>query len=114
MMIDEYSFGRIVIDGKEHTSDVIILPDRVDASWWRREGHRLIPEDLPDVLDHPPEVLVIGTGHDGAMQVPEETAEALRQMGIEVRITETREAVEDFNRLQREGAKVVAALHLTC
>jgi len=32
MKIDSYSFGRIVIDGQVYTSDVIIYPDRVDAS----------------------------------------------------------------------------------
>ena len=41
MKIDSYSFGRIVINGKTYTSDVIIFPDKVDASWWRKEGHLL-------------------------------------------------------------------------
>jgi hypothetical protein len=30
------------------TSDLIIYPERIDANWWRREGHRLTPEDLPE------------------------------------------------------------------
>jgi len=114
MRIDSYSFGRIVIDGAEHTSDIIIYPDRVDASWWRREGHLLVPEDLSEILSHPPEVLVIGTGQSGVMQVPQKTAEALRQKGIKVHIARTADAVTLFNRLQREHARVVAALHLTC
>ncbi len=114
MRIDSYSFGRIVIDGAEYTSDVIIYPDRVDASWWRREGHLLVPGDLPEVLASPPEVLIIGAGHSGVMQVPRKTAEALRQRGIEVHIARTADAVTLFNRLQRERARVVAALHLTC
>jgi hypothetical protein len=33
MIIEEYSFGRIKVAGKEYTCDVIILPDRVDSSW---------------------------------------------------------------------------------
>lgn len=114
MRIDDYAFGRIVIDGKTYTSDVIIYPERVDASWWRKEGHRLVPEDLPEVLDHPPEVLVIGTGHDGCMRVPEPTLAALRGRGIEVEARRTAEAVAEFNRRVQEHARVVAALHLTC
>ncbi len=114
MRIDNYSFGRIVIDGTDYTSDVIIYPDRLDATWWRQEGHLLVPEDLSAVLAHPPEVLVIGTGHNGVMQVPRKTTEALRQKGIEVHILPTGGAVTLFNRLQREHARVVAALHLTC
>jgi hypothetical protein len=48
------------------------------------------------------------------MRVPEETLAALRSAGVEVRIAKTGDAVDDFNRLQREYARVVAALHLTC
>lgn len=36
-MINSYDFGRIVVDGKAYTSDVIIFPDRVNSYWWRKE-----------------------------------------------------------------------------
>ncbi len=57
---------------------------------------------------------VIGTGYYGRMQVPEETIESLRAAGVEVRIAKTSEAVAEFNLLQRDCARIVAALHLTC
>jgi hypothetical protein len=41
-----YRFGRLTVDGHEHTRDLIVLPDRVVADWWRREGHSLAIEDL--------------------------------------------------------------------
>jgi len=34
-MIESYSFGQMVIDGQEYTSDLIIFPDRINSSWWR-------------------------------------------------------------------------------
>jgi hypothetical protein len=114
MKIDSYSFGRIVIDGTEHTSDVIIYPDRLDAPWWRKEGHLLAPEDLSEVFAYSPKVLVIGTGYNGVMAVPPKTVEAVQEKGIEVHIARTGDAVKLFNRLQREHARIVAALHLTC
>jgi hypothetical protein len=114
MIIDEYSFGLIKVAGKEYTSDVIIYPDRVNSSWWREDGHRLVPKDLADVLLDPPTILVIGTGYAGRMAVPAETFEDLRGRGMQVFAARTEEAVEDFNRLQRQHARVVAALHLTC
>jgi hypothetical protein len=52
--IDRYEFGRIVVNGNEHTSDLIILPDCVVGNWWRRDGHALVTEDLRDVLDDLP------------------------------------------------------------
>jgi hypothetical protein len=114
MSVEAYSFGRIRIDGSEYTSDVLVFPERVRERWWRREGHNLCMEDLAEALAEKPATLVIGTGYYGNMQVPKETLEALRARGIEVRIHRTGEAVEELNRLQREFARVIGALHLTC
>ncbi|MEW6067568.1 MAG: MTH938/NDUFAF3 family protein [Nitrospirota bacterium] len=113
MKVEQYSFGRITIDGKTYISDVIIYPERVDSSWWRKEGHRLQVIDLTDVIKAKPEVLIIGTGYSGAMAVPKETISHLESKGIEVRIERTGTAVELFNKLQK-NKKVIAALHLTC
>jgi hypothetical protein len=48
------------------------------------------------------------------MKVPAETLDVLRGAGIDVRVEKTGSAVEAFNRLQRECARIAAALHLTC
>jgi hypothetical protein len=111
--IDDYQFGRIVIDGRTYTSDVIIYPDRVDASWWRQTGHRLVPEDLPDVLNDPPEVLVVGEGKPGLMSVPSAARRRFEDAGMEVIIEPTTQAWQTYNRLRLEK-RTVAALHLTC
>lgn len=49
VMIECQGFGCIVIEGKRHTSDVIIFPDRVVSHWLRQTGHGLVPEDLERV-----------------------------------------------------------------
>lgn len=112
-MIDTYSFGSISIDGKKYTADVLVYPDRVDARWWRKEGHRLDPADLQAALAAQPEVLIVGTGFYGAMKVPPETAEFVRQQGVELVAARTGEAVQTYNALS-PSQRVVAALHLTC
>ena len=111
--IESYRFGKIVIDGQTHRSDVIVFPDRVQTRWWRKEGHNLDPEDLKDVFQSPPDVLVIGQGAIGRMTVPPETIRRLEEAGMEVLTYNTEEACLTFNRL-REARKVAAALHLTC
>lgn len=111
--IESYQFGRIVIDGKAHHKDVIILPDRVISGWWRKEGHALHPQDLEAVLEAAPEVLVVGQGASGLMRVTPETEQALHAAGIELIALPTGRAVETYNRLRGERA-VAAALHLTC
>jgi hypothetical protein len=118
-MIESYEFGVLRIDGKEYHSDVIIYPEssrggcRVDGSWWRKEGHRLDRADLERVVKARPEVLVVGTGYYGRMEVPTETRELLKDAGIELYAEPTRQACEKYNQL-KAVRKVVAALHLTC
>ncbi len=113
MKIDYYSFGRITIDGKDYSSDVIVYPERVNSSWWRKEGHRLDIEDLKDILESKPEVLIVGTGAYGTMVVLKETEEYLKKKGIKLIADNTKSACKTFNKLSGSG-NVVAALHLTC
>ncbi|MBI4321766.1 MAG: hypothetical protein HY675_25005 [Chloroflexi bacterium] len=113
-MIEGYDFGRIVIDGKEYDSDVIVYTGHVDASWWRKEGHELHVEDIKETLDRVhPEVLVIGTGHAGRMTVLPETKDYLHLRGIDMIVEPTSMAVETYNRLSG-SRKALAALHITC
>lgn len=119
MIIESYDFGVLRIDGKEYHSDVMIYPEssrgggRVDGGWWRKEGHRLDRTDLDDVVNVKPEVLVVGTGYYGRMEVPTETREFLKDAGIELCAEPTRQACEKYNQL-KGVRKVAAALHLTC
>ena len=112
-MIDDYSFGRIVIDGRDYHSDVVIYPDRVDDCWWRREGHRLQLADLQEILTASAEVLVVGTGAHGFMRVAPEVEQALAERGIELITLRTDQACQRYNEL-KDQKRTIAALHLTC
>lgn len=114
MKVDEYSFGSITIAGTTYTSDVIIYPQDVDASWWRAEGHNLAIEDVRQIAAAKPGKVIIGTGYYGQMRVPEQTLKWFADHNIQVEMAKTGDAVKRFNELQREAASVVAALHLTC
>jgi hypothetical protein len=111
--IKEYQFGQMVVDGTRHTRDLILLPDRVVANWWRKEGHRLDVEDLREVLEAAPRVLVVGTGAHGLMKVPDETRQAVEAAGVELRAARTGEAWRLYNDL-REQQPTAGAFHLTC
>jgi hypothetical protein len=113
MKIDHYSFGKITIDGTTYTSDVIIFPEKVKASWWRKEGHTLNIADLTDVVNAKPDILVVGTGSSGLMTVPQDTMSHLESKGIKVYVERTAKATDLFNGLQKDK-KVIAAFHLTC
>jgi len=111
--IEAYRFGHIVIDGQSYSKDVIILPDQVLDGWWRKEGHSLHPDDLEAVFEAAPEVLVVGQGAYGRMQVADATERALQGAGIELVALPTQEAVEAYNSIRKERT-AAAALHLTC
>ncbi|MBC7232351.1 MAG: ribonuclease H-like domain-containing protein [Chloroflexi bacterium] len=111
--IESYSFGRITIDGKTYTADVLILPDGVRPGWWRKEGHKLHQEDLTEVIEARPQVLVIGTGNVGLMQVPQEVLDYLATHGIRAEVERTAAACKRYNELA-QSERVAAALHLTC
>ncbi|MBI5739109.1 MAG: hypothetical protein HZA16_00175 [Nitrospirae bacterium] len=113
MRIDNYTFGKIVINNKTYSSDVITYPDKVDPSWWRKEGHYLDKEDLSEVVMAKPDIVIIGTGQLGIMKVPKGTVDFLESQGFRVYIGKTGEAVELFND-QPEDKVVIGAFHLTC
>ena len=116
MLIESYEFGAIVINGKRYTSDVIVLPERVIDSWWRKEGHKVHIEDLEEILNHEPkpEVLVVGTGYYGLVKVSPEVGNTLKSHGIDLVAQPTREACQTFNGFLKSDKRVAGAFHITC
>lgn len=112
-MIETYSFGKIVIDGKTYTSDVIIFPDRIVDSWWRKDGHSLCLDDISEIVQVKPEFLIVGQGSPGLMKVSENVREAIAKLGINLMVMSTDLAVERYNELYKNH-KTVGAFHLTC
>ena len=110
--LEGYSFGRIVVDGEEHTRDLIVLPGRVVPDWWRRDGHSLAMEDLDDVKDELPQRLILGCGAQGQLRPDPAVIEALERQGIEVVAVPTDEAVRRYR--ESDERSTAAALHLTC
>lgn len=114
MKINTYRFGYIEVDGRDYRTDLIVHSDRIETNWCRKQGHELAIEDVQTIVAEQPEVLVIGTGCYGRMHIPQSTLDYFSQQGIKVESARTSAAVERFNQLQQECARVVAALHLTC
>lgn len=112
MKLSGYRFGKVEVDGVPYTEDVQVLPDGV-RSWWRKEGHKVHPDDLRDALQAGAEVVIIGTGYFGRVEVTEEAKRALSERGVELMALKTGEAVEAFNEVSRKR-RACALLHLTC
>lgn len=113
MQINHYSFGRIVIDNISYDADLIIFPDRVRTHWWRKEGHKLHPEDIQEIIEARPKVLVVGQGAVGEMKILPQTRELIESQGIKLLSGNTEEACQLYNQLPNKE-EAIAAFHLTC
>jgi hypothetical protein len=113
MHIDRYEFGLIVIDGQTFRNDVLIWPGRIKSDWWRREGHLLQLDDVAEALAANPQVLVVGRGEPGRMEVDPGLAAYLKDRGVDLLAHPTGEATRLINALSGKR-RVAAALHLTC
>jgi hypothetical protein len=113
MHIDHYEFGLIVIEGQTFTTDLLIWPGRIKGDWWRQEAHLLQLDDVAEALAANPQVLVVGRGEPGKMQVDPTLTAFLRAQGVELMAHPTREACRLINDLSGKR-RLAAALHLTC
>ncbi|MFW6064488.1 MAG: Mth938-like domain-containing protein [Candidatus Natronoplasma sp.] len=109
--IEDYSFGSIVIDGEHYNDDVILLGRNVIGGWWRKRGHMVQKEDLRKVLDYDPDILIIGTGSSGRMEL---TSELPKKLEFKVESYPTRKACDRYNELVKSDKKIAGGFHLTC
>lgn len=114
-MIQEYRFGKMVIDGEAYDKDLIIAGGKVMPNWWRNKGHSLQVTDIKSELDqHQPDTLVVGKGQFGMMTLSNEVRRFLHDRGIELIDKKTGKAVQIFNDYFNQGKNVMGAFHLTC
>lgn len=124
--IDKVEWGKIEVNGQEFRQ-VLIVGNKV----WERESEKL--QQLFDtshkigdweeelLFSGKPEIIIIGNGFDGVLEVSEKFKARLAarqvqssKLGIELKILKTPPAVGEYNRLIGEGKKVNALIHTTC
>lgn len=113
-MIEAYAFGHMIINGIRYTSDIKIARGQVVPNWWRQSGHHVGMEDIQDILDAKPEILVLGKGEPGLMKPKNSLRDVLSKQNIALIEENTTAAVQTFNRLLQEGKNVAAGFHLSC
>lgn len=109
--INSYEFGRIIIENKTYTNDIILLGKDVKPKWWREKGHNLIKEDLKGVIEYKPELLIVGTGAYGMMKI---SSNLSKQLNIKIESYPTKDAVKKYNQEIKSDKKIAGAFHLTC
>jgi len=111
MKIDSFYFGSMVIRGHKFDNDLILT--------WRGEVyprdkcHEVKEDEFYEILEHEPEMIIIGTGTGGAMKVPSKLHMQASINGAEIIAKPTPQAVEEFNK-HRKDKRVIGLFHLTC
>ena len=113
-MITDFSFGKIVVNGKTYRDDIKIMRGQVISNWWRKSGHRVDVEDVADILEAKPEIVVIGKGSPGLMKTSAPLREKLATHHIVLIEKKTSKAIEAYNKLFQEGRQVAAGIHVSC
>ena len=113
-MIDKFSFGTITVDSQIYNSDIKIINGTVVPDWWRTSGHTVDVDDIQDILQAKPDIVVIGKGDPGQMRVTETLKEHTANHGITLIVENTSEARNTFNRLCREGRNIAGGFHVGC
>ena len=115
-IITDYAFGRMTIDGKTYTSDLIILPGgRILHDWYRESGHLLIQADIKAVLEESPDLIIVGTGAYGRMDIASGLEAALEKKGIRLLSLETAKAADRYSTESKNNTKgLCGCFHLTC
>lgn len=119
--IESFEWGRFVINGEVHSADgegvgkdICILNGKISA-WEARKGHRLEPKMVVCVLGNDIDVLVIGNGVYGRIEVPKKTMNKIKEAGVsKVIIEKTPDACKTYNRLVNQGEYVALLAHGTC
>jgi hypothetical protein len=116
MKIEQFSFGRIRIDGSEYEHDVVIDRGRIskrDKKPSKRYSERYAHTPLSAKEDLPWHCrrLIIGTGAYGALPVMAEVEREAASRAVELCVLPTAQALEKVN----EGDPATnAILHVTC
>lgn len=113
--INSTQFGEIVINDKKY-HQVLIIGDKIEERDYKKleelfnTSHKIGDWEIEKLTSNNSEIIVIGTGQDGAMAPPRLSDFP----NIELIVAKTPEAIKIYNEKVKEGKKVNALIHTTC
>jgi len=112
--INSTKFGSIVVNNKDYANDVLISYKGLVREYRTSTKHVLSKKELNLILVEDPEIVIIGCGYEGCMQLSSEVVELANMKGMQIITAKTPDAVQKFNELYEKGKNVVAYMHITC
>ncbi len=113
--IHRVGFGWINVGGHRYEHDRVLLPHGISGVWWRSRRHWFDAAEATALCaEFQPEIVVLGIGWMGMLQVEPAAIEIIRDSSAALEICRTPEAVRRVQHLHAEGRRIVAPLHLSC
>lgn len=116
--ISDTEFGSITIGGVTYAHDILI---RRSGEVCKRKkklskavygsAHTLSLDEAEYVYEEGAEVLLIGSGQDGRIELSAEAKAFFKEKGCKVELLPTPEAIRRWNQL---GGKAIGLFHVTC
>ena len=110
--IKSYEPGRVQIRERHFTSSLIVLPKQLLTDWQPRSAHQLCAADLQPILEHQPEVVIIGTGETQEFPDPA-VFTTLMDLRIGFEVMSNGAACRTYNILLAEDRRAALALILS-
>jgi len=117
--IESTKFGEITIDGRKY-GQVLLIGDLVlEREAMRLEEvfgttHRIGDWETEQLLHDKPQVVIVGTGQNGILQVDEKFLQRMQGSGVEVIVNITPQAIKIYSEKVNQGERVNALMHTTC
>ena len=116
--IDELTFGSIIVEGKKYRRDILIF---ADGTVKKRKGgflmfgsHKIKRWEMEELSQGQPEIIIVGTGTNGAARVAPEAESWAKEKNIGLMVQPSYDAVTRLNELTEQKKKVAALIHITC
>jgi hypothetical protein len=119
MKITYIKWGKIAVNNQKY-HDILIYDDTVEEREYDKlkgfygTGHKIGDWEIKKLLSNNPEVIVVGTGWMGIVEVPEKLKAEVEKRKIILKQLKSPNAVKEYNKLIAEGKKVNVLIHSTC
>jgi hypothetical protein len=116
--IDSFNFGFIVVDEKQYTYDVVILPDGTVKERTPGKGrlgsHTVTRGEIEALIKDQPDSILIGTGVDGMCRLARDAEFYMLEPNVNLTMLTSPQIVKKYNQHVEDGEKVAALIHVTC
>ncbi len=117
--INKIQWGKIFIKDQQY-HDILIYNNNIEERDYPKlkklfgTSHKIGNWETEKLFQGNPEVIIIGKGFFGAVEISDRFKAKTKEIKIELLILTSKRAVKKYNKLVKEGKKVNALIHSTC